>query len=60
MVLEGANDMLKNNKIKMGIFEVGETLKDAGTSEEEICKYLENFNYIILKNVVPDNYIFYL
>jgi FkbM family methyltransferase len=60
MVLEGANDMLKNNKIKMGIFEVGETLNDAGTSEEEICKYLENFNYIILKNVFPDNYIFYL
>jgi hypothetical protein len=60
MVLEGANDMLKNNKIKMGIFEVGETLKDAGTSEDEICNYLMKYNYIIEKNFDENNYIFYL
>jgi hypothetical protein len=44
----------------MGIFEIGETLKDAGTSEDEICNYLMNYNYIIDKNIVPNNYIFYL
>ena len=60
MVLDGANNMLKNNKIKMGIFEIGETLTDAGTSENEICNYLMNYNYIIEKNIVPNNYIFYL
>jgi FkbM family methyltransferase len=60
MVLDGANNMLQNNTIKMGIFEIGETLADAGTSEDEICKYLMNYNYKIDKNFVPNNYIFYL
>jgi len=60
MVLDGANNMLKNNTIKMGIFEIGETLVDAGTSEDEICKYLMKYNYKIDKNFVPNNYIFYI
>jgi FkbM family methyltransferase len=60
MVLDGAINMLKNNKIKMGIFEIGETLTDAGTNENEICNYLMEYNYIIEKNIVPNNYIFYL
>ena len=60
MVLDGAINMLKNNKIKMGIFEIGETLTDARTSENEICNYLMEYNYVIEKNLVPNNYIFYL
>lgn len=60
MVLDGAINMLKNNKIKMGIFEIGETLTDAGTNENEICNYLMEYNYIIEKNIVPNNYIFYI
>jgi FkbM family methyltransferase len=60
MVLDGANNMLQNNIIKMGIFEIGETLIDAGTSEDEICKYLMKYNYKIEKNFVPNNYIFYI
>jgi FkbM family methyltransferase len=60
MVLEGAKTMLENKKIKMGIFEIGETLKDAGTNEKEICDFLENKGYIIHNDIVPANYIFYL
>ena len=60
MVLDGANIMLQNNKIKMGLFEIGQTLHDAGTSEDEICNFLMKYNYKIEKNLVPDNYIFYL
>ena len=55
MVLDGAINMLKNNKIKMGIFEIGETLTDAGTNENEICNYIMKNNYIIEKNIVPNN-----
>ena len=33
----------------MGIFEIGETLTDAGTNENEICNYLMKYNYIIEK-----------
>ena len=59
IVLDGAKNMLENNKIKMGIFEIGETLKDANTSENEICNMLENYNYKIYKEI-PNNYLFYL
>jgi len=59
MVLDGAKNMLENNKIKVGIFEIGETLKDANTSEDEICNMLENYNYKIYKEI-PNNYLFYL
>lgn len=59
IVFDGAKTMLENNKIKMGIFEIGETLKDANTSENEICTMLENYNYKIYKEI-PNNYLFYL
>jgi FkbM family methyltransferase len=59
IVLDGAKTMLENNKIKMGIFEIGETLKDANTNENEICAMLENYNYKIYKEI-PNNYLFYL
>jgi len=59
-IFEGANELLKNNKIKCGLFEVGDTLHDAGTNEIEICDILEKYGYIINKDVVESNYLFYL
>ena len=59
MVLDGASTMLKTNKIKMGFFEVGETLRDAGTSEDEICDMLKGYGYTI-NTRIPMNYMFYL
>jgi hypothetical protein len=52
--------MLKNKKIKCGIFEIGETLKDAGTSDKEICEILENYGYTINKNISKNDYIFHI
>jgi FkbM family methyltransferase len=60
MVFEGAHLMLKNKKIKCGVFEIGETLKDAGTSDREICELLENYGYTINKNISKNDYIFHL
>ena len=59
MVFEGAFQMLGKKAIKGGIFEIGETLNDANTSETEICEILEKFEYKILKNI-PGNYMFYI
>ena len=59
-IFEGAIELLKNNKIKCGIFEVGTTLYDANTNEKEICDILENYGYIINKDIVVNNYLFYL
>ena len=60
MIFEGAHLMLKNKKIKCGIFEIGETLKDAGTSDREICELLENYGYTINKNISRNDYVFHL
>lgn len=60
LVLDGASNMLKNKKIIGGLFEVGETLKDANTSESEICNLLESHGYKIVKNLFPSDYIFHL
>lgn len=59
LVLDGGINMLKNNKIKMGLFEIGETLTDANTSATAICNILESCNYKVMKNI-PNNYLFYL
>ena len=45
MVFDGASEMLKSNKITCGQFEVGSTLADAGTSEQEIIELLNSFGY---------------
>jgi FkbM family methyltransferase len=58
-ILEGATNMLKNKKIKCGIFEVGSTLTDAGTSTDEICQFLENNGYTIIKRFSSD-YLFHI
>ena len=59
-IFEGATELLKNNKIKCGLFEVGPTLHDANTNETEICEILEKYGYIINKDIVESNYLFYL
>ena len=43
MVFDGALEMLKSNKITCGQFEVGPTLTEAGTSEQEITQLLNSF-----------------
>ena len=60
IVLEGAKGLLQSHRIKAGIFEIGETLKDAGTSTEEICALLENYGYVINKEFSPNDYVFSL
>jgi FkbM family methyltransferase len=60
MIFDGAIKMLSSNKIKCGLFEIGQTLYDANTSEVEIVTLLEKYGYKINKSVDPGNYIFYL
>jgi len=60
MVFEGAHNLLLNKKIKCGIFEVGQTLLDAGTSTEELCKLIESYGYSIDKNISDSDYVFYI
>jgi FkbM family methyltransferase len=58
VVLDGAYRMLHEKRIRAGIFEIGETLTDAGTSAEEICTLLESHGYKIDKTFDAANYIF--
>jgi len=60
MVLEGATELLQNKKIFCGIFEVGQTLIDANTSDNEICNMLINYGYQINKKISGNDYMFYL
>lgn len=41
------------------MFEVGQTLVDAGTSTDEVCKIIESYGYTIEKTYDSDFY-FYL
>ena len=59
-VFEGAMDMLKNKKIKCGIFEVGQTLTDAGTSEAELSTMLVNYGYRLNREISNADCVFYL
>lgn len=60
MIFEGATNLLKEKKIKCGIFEVGQTLLDANTSEQEIISLLEGYGYIINRSFSDDNLVFHL
>lgn len=60
MIIEGAEKMFKDKKIKAGLFEIGETLKDAGTSEQEIATILENHGYNIVKNLSRNDWYFHI
>jgi FkbM family methyltransferase len=57
-VFEGAMNLLSTKKIKAGMFEVGDTLTDAGTSTEDVCRLIESYGYKIEKIFVND-YFFY-
>ena len=59
-VFMGASVMLAAKKIKSGIFEVGQTLIDAGTSAEELCTLLESYGYTIIKNISSSDYFFHI
>lgn len=59
-VFEGATNLLKTKKIKSGMFEVGETLTDAGTTNDEVCKILESNGYNIIKNFYDSDYFFHI
>jgi FkbM family methyltransferase len=59
-VLEGAKGLLQSHRIKAGIFEIGQTLSDAGASTEEVCELLENYGYVINKQFSSNDYIFSL
>ena len=60
MIIEGSHNMLKNKKIKGGLFEIGQTLKDAGTSEEEIETILKTYGYNIVKNLSRNDWYFHI
>lgn len=54
MVFDGASEMLKSKSITCGQFEVGSTLIDAGTSEQEIIKMLNDFGYETIRISASD------
>lgn len=61
MVFEGSLDMLKEKKIKGGLFEAGKTtLKDAGTSCEEVANILIEKGYKIVKTLSPNDWYFHI
>jgi len=60
MVFEGAHNLLLNKKIKFGMFEIGQTLVDAGTSTEEVCKLVESYGYKLDKSISENDFVFYL
>jgi FkbM family methyltransferase len=58
IVFDGAENLLSSKKIKAGMFEVGQTLIDAGTSTEELVKLIEGYGYTIEK-IYDSDYFFY-
>jgi FkbM family methyltransferase len=59
LVLKGATQMLKEHRIKFGIFELG-CLKDAGTSVEEVIALIEGYGYTIDRSIGEGDYAFYI
>lgn len=56
-VMQGAKNMLKNNRIKCLTFEFGQTTFDMGNKPEEIEKFLSAMNYKI-QNIIKGAEIF--
>lgn len=56
-VLKGAEQYLKENRIKQGIFEFGNTWFEIGINPQEVREYLEQFGYT-LRNIVPNTPLF--
>jgi FkbM family methyltransferase len=59
LVLKGASQMLKEHRIKFGIFELG-CLKDAGSSVEEVISLIEGYGYTIDRSIGDADYAFYI
>ena len=58
-VFVGAERMLRENRIKSGIFEIGQTLLDAGTSEDELVTMLRLYGYTTSKAYSLNDIYFY-
>jgi len=56
-VFDGATRMLKEKRIRCGLFDVG-IVVDA--SEEDIIHFIEGYGYKVDKAFDKTNYIFYL
>jgi len=59
LVLKGAERMLREHRIKFGIFEVG-CLVEAGSSPQEVIDLLERHGYTIDRSIGSEDYAFYL
>lgn len=59
LLLKGASQMLKEHRIKFGIFELG-CLIDAGSSVEEVIALLGGYGYTIDRSIGNDDYAFYI
>ncbi len=59
MVLEGAHHMLSSGRIRSGMFEVGATLTDAGTSTEEVCRLIKSYGYSLDTDSYESDVYFY-
>jgi FkbM family methyltransferase len=59
MVLEGAYNLLSTRNIKAGLFEVGQTLVDAGSSTEELCNLVTSYGYTLDTSISESDIVFY-
>lgn len=60
MVFDGAKELLAQKRIKAGIFEIGQTLVDAGTTTEELCTLIKSYGYTLDTSVSQNDIMFYL
>lgn len=60
VVFEGAHNLLSLKRIKSGLFEIGQTLIDAGTSTDELCNLIESYGYKLDKTLFSNDVFFYL
>jgi len=60
LVFQGAHQLLSNHKVYSGLFEIGDTLEDAGTSTEELCRMIEGYGYKLDKGFSESDIYFYL
>jgi FkbM family methyltransferase len=60
MVFEGARELLSSKRIKVGMFEIGDTLNDAGTSTEEVCRLVESYGYSLDRSLFGSDIVFHL
>jgi FkbM family methyltransferase len=59
MVFDGAHELLSSKRIRCGIFEVGQTLSDAGSSTEELCSLIISYGYTLDRSLSQNDVFFY-